>query len=84
MASSPTRLKVDLDTMRACETQKVCFRTRAEALDAAERLMHLGRVTPGCHITPYECDRCGRWHVRNRVIVALPGINVANQAREIR
>ena len=82
MASRPTRLKVNLDMIRACESQKVAFPTYASAFDAAERLMQLGHVKPGCHITPYVCQDCGHWHVRNRVIVPLPGVNVAN-ARSI-
>jgi hypothetical protein len=31
--------------------------------------MMAGRVDPGCHITPYLCDDCRRWHTRNRRIV---------------
>lgn len=52
---------------------KTSWRTHAEALDAAEAMMEHGRVRPGCHITPYECLECRRWHVANKVIVPLPG-----------
>lgn len=80
MASRPTRLKIDVeDFARTCATHKVAFPSYAAALDGAERAMENGHVTPGCHITPYECQECGRWHVRNRVIVPLPGINVPNR-----
>lgn len=34
--------------------------------------MQHGRVNPGCHITPYQCDECREWHLANRVIVPLP------------
>jgi hypothetical protein len=71
MASRPTRQRVNLQSggFRRCISQKVGFRSRAQALDAAERMMDAGRVRPGCHITPYACDDCGEWHVANRVIV---------------
>jgi len=70
MASSPTRLHLDVDHLR-CESHKVTYRTKADALDAAEALMLADRVSPGCHITPYLCQDCGHWHVWNRVIVYL-------------
>lgn len=70
MASRQTRHRVDLQTFtRTCETHKVAYATKAEALDGAERLMQMGHVLPGCHITPYVCRSCGRWHVYNRQIV---------------
>lgn len=68
MASSQTRLRVRRATRR-CESYKVSYPTHDEALDAAERMMDRGLVKPGCHITPYQCDRCRQWHVANRVIV---------------
>jgi hypothetical protein len=71
MASSPTRSRRH-GTIRACETQKVCFASRELALDAAEMMMERGNVSPGCHITPYPCEDCGRWHVGNRQIVYVP------------
>ena len=72
MASRPTRLRVPLDRWyRRCPSQKVCFDTKAQALDAAERLMEKGEVNPGCHMTPYLCDECQRWHVANRRIVCV-------------
>ena len=69
MASSPTRGRAR--TRRLCASGKVTFLSYADALDAAERLMELGIVEPGCHMTPYECEDCGRWHVFNRRIVWL-------------
>lgn len=69
MASSPTRQRVRPDDAVRCTTQKRGYRTKADALDAAERMMQAGRVKPGCHITPYACVACGEWHVANRVIV---------------
>jgi hypothetical protein len=72
MASSPTRLRVH-DHDHRCESRKACFPTKNDALDMAEVLMERGRVYPGCHITPYQCDACGWWHVGNRVIVPTRG-----------
>jgi hypothetical protein len=70
MASSPTRRKLDPDRIhRRCVSQKVCHRTRAGALDAAEAQMDQGDVLPGCHLMPYECALCGYWHVHNQRIV---------------
>lgn len=68
MASSQTRLRVRR-VSRRCESGKVSFATHDEALDGAEHMMERGWVKPGCHITPYQCDRCNEWHVGNRVIV---------------
>ena len=70
MASSPTRRRMRY-VHRRCESHKVSYPTYEAALDAAERMMGKGLVEPGCHITPYECDRCGHWHVGNRVIVPV-------------
>ena len=58
---------------RRCETQKVCHDTYAQALDACEDQMLAGRVAPGCHLVPYLCNTCNRWHVGNKVIVHIPG-----------
>lgn len=70
MASSATRYHVSLRTLwRTCETHKVTYTTRDEALQGAERGMDAGLVEVGCHLTPYACDRCGHWHIRNRQIV---------------
>lgn len=71
MGSSPTRqrIKVAGSGFRRCESQKVGYATRDEALTVAERMMDMGKVNPGCHITPYLCGECGEWHVANRVIV---------------
>jgi hypothetical protein len=72
MASSPTRQHLDVEKVhRRCESQKVCFASKAEALEAAEDMMQRGKVNPGCHIMPYACDQCGSWHVRNQVIVQI-------------
>lgn len=72
MASSPTRQRIDPQSFtahRTCETGKVRFDFHFQALDAAEFLMDKGMVDPGCHQTPYPCQKCGGWHVGNRVIV---------------
>lgn len=72
MASSPTRRRVPPTVATKCESQKIGYATRADALDAAEHTMDAGRVKPGCHIMPYLCDRCGEWHVANQIIVPIP------------
>ncbi len=78
MASRPTRQHIDVARMIVkCETMKVGYETRAEALDGAESGMDAGKVDPGCHLTPYACELCGEWHVRNRRIVFLDPANVA-------
>lgn len=69
MASTPTRKHLNDINRHKCLSQKTCYGSRAEALDAAEEMMEKGMVWPGCHITPYECPECGGWHVFNRVIV---------------
>lgn len=73
MASRPTRQHLNVAVARAyaCVTLKHGHPTRDEALDAAEKMMDAGRVDPGCHLTPYRCDDCGAWHIRNRRIVFL-------------
>lgn len=73
MASSPTRWSVTERWIgyRRCESQKVSYDAKDDALTAAERMMDAGRVRVGCHITPYLCPDCDRWHVANRVIVEL-------------
>ena len=73
MASRPSRLRVNLRYLRRrCESQKVCFDSRAEALDGAESAMEAGRVKPGCHLMPYLCERCAAWHLKNERIVFRP------------
>lgn len=76
VASSPTRQHIDLrdlgGAVRRCSTQKIGYRTRDDALTAAERMMEAGKVRPGCHMTPYVCEECGEFHVANRIIVFLP------------
>lgn len=72
MASDPTRMSVRVDRLsRKCETLKISYATRAEALDGCEQAMEADRVHPGCHLMPYECDACGEWHIRNHRIVFL-------------
>lgn len=73
MASSPTRQRVDLRSsgFRRCDSQKVGYDTYEAALAAAELMMAAGKVKPGCHITPYECEDCDEWHLGNKVIVVL-------------
>jgi len=81
MASRPTRqhLNVAVERTRKCVTLKIGHPTRAEALDACEAMMDAGRVEPGCHLTPYACDDCGEWHIRNRRIVFLAPENVSRR-----
>jgi hypothetical protein len=71
MASRPTRGRVPVVHAIRCDSQKTGFRSRPEALDAAESMMARGLVHPGCHITPYLCRRCGEWHVANKRIAQL-------------
>lgn len=73
MASSSTRLHVPIAHrhLRKCPSEKIGYPHKGAALDAAEVMMRQDRVNPGCHITPYSCDECGEWHVRNRRIVAV-------------
>lgn len=73
MASRATRHHVDQRSshFRRCDSQKVGYPSYDLALSAAELMMLAGKVSQGCHITPYQCDRCGEWHVANRVIVFL-------------
>lgn len=78
MASRATRTRIRGDSnlfqrLRLCQSQKVGYRTRQEALDQAEQMMAADHVQPGCHITPYACQDCGAWHVANRRIVPVPG-----------
>ncbi len=58
-------------TTRRCESQKVGYLTRSDALEGAETAMLKGYVSPGCHLTPYACGQCQQWHLYNRVIVPL-------------
>ena len=70
MASHPTRLRLPVSRLAVtCESLKVSYITYDAAWDAAERAMDKGLVEPGCHLTPYRCEQCGTWHVRNRRIV---------------
>lgn len=80
MASSPTRQHAKVEAIKKrrtgrCESAKVTYDSKAEALDAAEVMMDRGFVAPGCHLTPYACERCGHWHVGNRRIVFSSGVN---------
>jgi hypothetical protein len=54
---------------RKCESLKIGYDTRAEALEACEAQMLADLVDPGCHIMPYACELCGAWHTRNQRIV---------------
>jgi hypothetical protein len=72
MASRRTRLKIrnlEKGNVSRCPTLKMCFKSKADAFDEAERMMEQGRVKPGCHITPYLCVDCHWWHVANRSII---------------
>ena len=71
MASFKTRRHMDLRRVRHCVSYKISYESKSEALNAAERAMDLGMVMPGCHIVPYECLECGRWHLANKVIVPM-------------
>lgn len=54
-----------------CRSLKVSYTSKDEALTIAERMMLQDLVNPGCHITPYLCDWCGQWHVKNKMIVPI-------------
>lgn len=54
---------------RRCTSFKAEYVSLAQAEDAAEDQMDAGFVRPGCHLTPYLCEECGRWHLANRQIV---------------
>lgn len=72
MASTATRQRRPFPPPgRWCESWKVSYANREAALDGAERGMEVGAVSPGCHLTPYACEDCGRWHVANRRIVPV-------------
>jgi hypothetical protein len=74
MASRQTRLRRRGDVVpNRCTSQKTSYANYSEALTAAEQIMERGHVTRGCHITPYLCDSCDRWHVWNRPIVFPKG-----------
>ena len=64
------RKRINVERLtRRCVTQKVCHPTKAAALDASERQMDEGRVSPGCHLMPYQCGECGYRHLGNKRIV---------------
>lgn len=72
MASSPTRKRYGIrngDEPRFCTSQKVCYIDYQDALNAAELNMERVGCPPGCHLTPYHCDRCRWWHIFTRRIV---------------
>jgi len=81
MASRATRqhLRVDRLAVR-CESFKVSYDSRAEALHNAEQQMIAGRVARGSHIVPYLCDRCGRWHLTNEHVISVPSEDVSRRA----
>ena len=71
MASTQTRARLDPRRVVTCRSGKRSYDTYADAFDAAELQMLRGIVKPGCHITPYQCEDCRRFHLCNRVIVYL-------------
>jgi hypothetical protein len=71
MAAFKTRRKIDPRYARTCSSYKVSFASKAAALDASEMAMLKGHVRPGCHLMPYLCGECHRWHIGNHVIVPL-------------
>lgn len=74
MASRATRQHLNLNRVgRRCLSQKVCYGTYTDAQTGAEQVMALGHVNVGCHLTPYLCDECDRWHIWNRPIVFPTG-----------
>lgn len=75
MASTPTRKRVSVRdfAFRRCGSYKVGYGSFEAAMTAADLMMLADRVDPGCHMTPYECDECGEWHVGNkRVVQTVP------------
>lgn len=68
-----TRLRLRPERATKCPSFKCGYATRDEALRAAEMAMLNGLVDPGCHITPYLCERCGEYHNANRRIVPAHG-----------
>lgn len=72
MASTKTRRHLDPARIhRRCESQKLCYVTKSEALDAAEMQMLRGAVRVGCHVVPFQCERCAYWHLRNKVLIRI-------------
>lgn len=67
MASDDTLRVRPFNTVR-CVSKKLPFLTHEDAHQFSEYLMRKEVVKPGCHITPYECQHCGWWHVYNRKI----------------
>jgi len=74
VATKSTRLRINVDKvlLSRCDSRKAGFATHREALDHAECLMELGRVFPGCHLSPYLCQDCGQFHIHNRRIIFPP------------
>ncbi len=74
MATRPTRKRISGDDAKRqrCESHKECHDSYEDALTAAETLMQMDRAFPGCHLTPYNCARCGCWHLYNRRIYFPP------------
>lgn len=52
---------MSLPRKRSC-TNKVRFTTRKDARSAKRQMQGRGYGREG-HITPYECDYCGFWHL---------------------
>ena len=57
-----------------CESQKIGYASKEAALGGAEASMLKGLVQPGCHLTPYLCVQCDEWHLFNRRIVRVSGV----------
>lgn len=72
MASRPTRGKMSLRFVARCPSEKVGYGSKEEALRAAELMMLQDKIAPGCHFTPYLCNRCPEWHIFTRRIVTPP------------
>ena len=73
MASRHTRMRLNPARIVKCTTFKRGYATHEEAHAAAELTMQNEQVSPGCHIMPYLCDRCGEYHNANRRIVPANG-----------
>lgn len=64
----PTRLRMK-SIVPTCASGKFCYETIETAALTAERMMEIGDVDAGCHVEPYPCRQCHRFHVGNRKIV---------------
>jgi hypothetical protein len=62
---------IDLQRVSRQPCTRRGYRSRDQALDAADAWMARGEVTPGCHLTPYRCRGCRQWHLYQRRIVRV-------------